>query len=201
MRQVQLAIKRLLDYLFGFLILIIILPIFIAICIAIKAADSGPVFFRQKRIGRNGCVFEIIKFRTMILNAEEQGDGLVVKTESDPRITKVGRLLRKSSLDELPQLINVLHGEMSLIGPRPPVTYHPYVGYHNYPIEARKRFEMRPGITGLAQVRKRNSATWDERIAVDLEYVEKFSLLLDFKIFFRTFLSMRYSEKYTGQNK
>ena len=135
----------------------------------------------------------------MVQNAEKIGDGLVVQTEDDPRITKVGRLLRKTSLDELPQLLNIVKGEMSLIGPRPPVTYHPYNGYENYPEKAKLRFNMRPGITGLAQVEKRNSATWDERIEIDVKYVENFSLLLDIKIFFKTFSSMKYTEEYTEQ--
>ena len=112
----------------------------------------------------------------------------------------MGRFLRRTSLDELPQLLNILKGDMSIIGPRPPVTYHPYDGYENYPERAKKRFEMRPGITGLAQVEKRNSASWDERIEIDVRYVEQFSLLLDLKIFFRTFLAMKYTEEYT-ENK
>ena len=137
----------------------------------------------------------------MVLNAEKLGDGLVVQSEDDPRITKVGKLLRKTSLDELPQLFNILLGQMSLIGPRPPVTYHPYNGYENYPERAKKRFQMRPGITGLAQVEKRNSATWDERIEIDIDYVENFSLLLDLKILFKTLSSMKYTEEYTEQTK
>jgi len=133
----------------------------------------------------------------MVQNAEKIGDGLIVQTEDDPRIFTVGRFLRRTSLDELPQLLNVIKGEMSLIGPRPPVTYHPYDGYENYPIWFKKRFEMKPGITGLAQVKRRNSATWNERIEIDIKYVEDFSLLLDAKIFIKTFLSMKYVEEYT----
>lgn len=201
MKRIQLSIKHVFDFFTSLVGLIIISPVFLAICIAIKITNPGPVFFKQKRIGKNGKIFNIIKFRTMILNAEKIGDGLIVQTENDPRITKVGRFLRKNSLDELPQLLNILRGEMSLIGPRPPVTYHPYNGYKNYPVHAKKRFEMKPGITGLAQVEKRNSATWDERIEIDIKYVENFSLLLDLKIFFRTFLSMKYIEEYTKKDK
>lgn len=201
MRKVQLAIKRIFDFCVCLLGLIIISPFFGLICLAIKLDDHGPVFFKQQRIGKNGKTFGIYKFRTMVVNAESIGDGLVVKTEDDPRITKVGRFLRKVSLDELPQLLNIIKGEMSLIGPRPPVVYHPYDGYENYPEKAKRRFEMRPGITGLAQVEKRNSASWDERIEIDVRYVEQFSLLLDIKIFFRTFLSMKYTEEYTDAKK
>lgn len=201
MRKAQLICKHIFDFLASLLGLIIISPIFLAICIAIMINDPGSAFFKQKRIGKDGKTFEIIKFRTMVLNAEKLGDGLVVQSEDDPRITKVGRLLRKTSLDELPQLLNILLGQMSLIGPRPPVTYHPYNGYENYPERAKKRFQMRPGITGLAQVEKRNSATWDERIEIDIDYVENFSLLLDLKILFKTLSSMKYTEEYTGQTK
>lgn len=199
MRRAQLLCKYLFDLIASVFGLIIISPVFLAVSCAIVIDDPGPVFFKQKRIGKDGKIFEIIKFRTMVQNAEKIGDGLVVQTEDDPRITKVGRLLRKTSLDELPQLLNIIKGEMSLIGPRPPVTYHPYNGYEKYPEKAKLRFKMRPGITGLAQVEKRNSATWDERIEIDVKYVENFSLLLDIKIFFKTFSSMNYTEEYTEQ--
>lgn len=199
MRQVQLVCKYIFDLLAGVLGLIVLSPVLFVVSCAIIINDPGPVFFKQKRIGKDGKTFEILKFRTMVQNAEKIGDGLVVQTEDDPRITKVGRLLRKTSLDELPQLLNIVKGEMSLIGPRPPVTYHPYNGYESYPEKAKLRFKMRPGITGLAQVEKRNSATWDERIEIDIKYVENFSLLLDIKIFFKTFSSMKYTEEYTEQ--
>lgn len=201
MRRAQFFIKDVFDFVASFLGLIVVSPLFLTICIAITINDHGSPFFRQKRIGKNGRTFEIIKFRTMVIDAEKLGDGLVVKSENDPRITKVGKFLRKTSLDELPQLLNVLLGEMSLIGPRPPVTYHPYDGYTNYPEQAKLRFKVRPGITGLAQVEKRNSATWDERIEIDIEYVKKFSLLLDIKILFKTIASMKYAEEYTGENR
>ena len=122
----------------------------------------------------------------MIVNAEHIGDGLRVREDGDPRITKIGRFLRATSLDELPQLMNVVLGTMSLVGPRPPVTYHPYKGYENYPEWAKKRFNMRPGITGLTQATVRNSVSWDERIKVDNEYVDKFNILFDIKILFMT---------------
>ncbi|MFR3756510.1 sugar transferase [Hungatella sp.] len=134
----------------------------------------------------------------MVDKAEYFGDGLIIKDGNDCRITKVGKILRRMSLDELPQLFNVLKGDMSFIGPRPPVVYHPYDGYVNYSDFAKKRFEMRPGITGLAQVRMRNSATWDERIKVDVEYIDNFSLLLDIKILFLTIFSLFNKEEFTS---
>ena len=190
MRTFNLALKRIVD-IFGSLVgLVILLPLMIIIAILIKLTSEGPVIFKQERLGKNGRVFKIYKFRTMVVNAENIGDGLTVKSESDSRITKVGRILRKTSLDELPQLFNVLVGHMSLVGPRPPVTYHPYDGYNSYPNWAKKRFKMRPGITGLAQVTVRNSVTWDERIKIDNEYIDKFYILLDIKILFMTIVKI-----------
>ncbi len=122
----------------------------------------------------------------MIVNAEKIGDGIKVKSENDERITKTGRFLRATSLDELPQLINVLKGDMSLVGPRPPVPYHPYNGFENYPEWAKKRFLMRPGMTGLAQVTVRNSVSWDERTEIDNRYIESFNIWFDIKILFKT---------------
>lgn len=182
MRKIQLFFKRTFDIVISFVALIFLLPLFLIIAILIKLTSEGPVFFLQERIGLRGQVFKIIKFRTMIVNAEHIGDGIRVRFENDSRITKVGRFLRATSLDELPQLLNVIAGSMSICGPRPPVTYVPYQGYDNYPDEMKKRFEMRPGITGLAQATVRNSATWSERISIDLQYVKNYSLLLDIKV-------------------
>ena len=181
--------KRVLDFLLSLIAIIILSPVLLIIAIAIKIDSKGPVFFLQERLGKDGKVFKIIKFRTMVVNAEKIGDGLKVKSENDDRITKVGKVLRKTSLDELPQFINVLKGDMSIIGPRPPVTYHPHK-YEEYSDEQKKRFSVRPGITGLAQVRVRNSASWDDRIKIDVEYTEKFSFIIDIKIFFETFLNI-----------
>lgn len=130
----------------------------------------------------------------MIVNAEKIGDGLTVKDNSDNRITKVGKFLRKTSLDELPQLVNVIKGDMSLVGPRPPVTYFPYDGIGNYPEWAKQRFKMLPGVTGLAQITVRNSVVWDERIKIDNKYIETFSFWLDIKIIFKTILKLFKSE-------
>ncbi len=186
MRKVNLLIKRFVDILGSFIGIIILSPLFILVAICIKVTSEGPVFFKQKRLGKDGKVFDIIKFRTMIVNAEKIGDGLTVKSEDDSRITKVGKLLRKTSLDELPQLINVLKGDMSLVGPRPPATYSPYDGYENYPEWAKRRFDMRPGMTGLAQITVRNSVVWDKRIVIDNIYIDEFNILLDTKILLLT---------------
>lgn len=179
-------LKRVFDIFASSLAIVLLSPILILFAILIKTDSKGPIIFKQKRLGKGGKVFNIFKFRTMIENAEKIGDGLSIKTEEDPRITKIGKFLRKFSIDELPQLFNVFIGDMSIVGPRPPVTYHPYNGIDNYPKWALKRFEMRPGITGLAQVKFRNSKTWDERFVVDVEYIDKFSIVLDFKIIFGT---------------
>lgn len=177
--------KGLLDFILSLVATIILSPVMLIIAIAIKIDSKGPVFFFQERLGKDGKVFKIIKFRTMVVNAENIGDGLSIKSENDDRITKVGKFLRKTSLDEIPQFINILKGEMSLIGPRPPATYFPYK-VEDYPEEQFKRFQVKPGITGLAQVRVRNQATWDEKIEIDLEYISKITFINDLKIVFLT---------------
>lgn len=188
--SLQLIIKRIIDMILSLLALIILSPVLLLIVLVIKTDSNGEVIFKQERLGQNGQSFNIYKFRTMVMNAENIGDGLTVKNEEDNRITKVGYLLRKTSLDELPQLFNVLIGNMSLVGPRPPVTYFPYDGYKNYPDEYKKRFAFKPGITGLTQTTVRNSVSWPERIEVDLEYIDNFSILFDIKILFNTILKV-----------
>lgn len=186
MKNVHLFLKRCLDLIGGLAGLLLLSPLFLILIVLIRCTSKGPAFFRQDRLGKKGKVFQIYKFRTMVENAEYLGDGLTVKNETDTRITRIGRFLRATSLDELPQLINVVNGTMSLVGPRPPVTYAPYKGYQSYPTFAKQRFNMRPGMTGLTQVTVRNSVTWDERMQVDNQYVEKFSIWLDIKILFKT---------------
>lgn len=179
--------KRVLDFIISFFAVIILSPIMLAIGIAIKINSKGPIFFCQERLGKDGKIFKIIKFRTMIVNAEQSG--LRIKGKNDCRITKFGNILRNTSLDELPQFINVIKGEMALIGPRPPVTYHPHK-YEDYEDEQKKRFLVRPGITGLAQIKVRNNATWDERIRIDIEYIENITFKKDIKIFIDTIVKI-----------
>ena len=200
MRAINIFIKRVVDFSGSLVGLIILSPLLIVLSTAIKVSSEGPVFFKQERLGKNGKPFYIVKFRTMIVNAEHIGEGLRVSSENDPRITKAGKFLRATSLDELPQLFNVLGGSMSLVGPRPPVTYHPYDGIENYPEWAKKRFNMKPGITGLAQVTVRNSVTWDERIVVDNEYVDNFNVFFDIKILFMTVARVLKKEDVYGQD-
>ncbi|HEX3047783.1 MAG TPA: sugar transferase [Bacillota bacterium] len=182
--RLQFIIKRIFDIGFSLFLLLLMSPVFLVVGIIIKLDSKGPILFKQDRLGRNGQVFKINKYRTMIVNAEKTGTG-VFTSEQDPRITKVGRFLRKTSLDELPQILNILKGEMSFIGPRPPVPYHPYV-FAGYSERQKVRFSVLPGVTGLAQVKGRNSLSWDERIEFDIQYVNQFSLLLDLKILFLT---------------
>ncbi|MCX7904019.1 MAG: sugar transferase [Caloramator sp.] len=183
MRSFQLFIKRLFDFLFSLILLIVLSPLFLIIAVLIKLDSEGEVFFRQERAGLNGRPFMIYKFRTMVKNAEKIGDGYYTG-ENDPRITRIGKFLRKTSLDELPQLINILKGEMSVIGPRPTLMYQ----VEKYDDFQRKRLLMRPGVTGLAQVNGRNSLSWPERIKYDVYYVENWNIWMDIKIFFKTFL-------------
>jgi len=178
-------IKRLLDFLTSLVGLILLLPFFGVIAASIKIDDRGPVFFRQERVGKDGHIFRLYKFRSMVVGAEHKGAGVFVE-EDDSRITRVGKLLRRASLDELPQLINVLKGEMSLVGPRPTLPYQ----VERYDARQRKRLTVKPGITGWAQVNGRNALTWPERIELDLWYVDNWSLLLDLKILWRTFLKV-----------
>ena len=147
----------------------------------IKLDDRGPILYRQRRVGRNGEEFELLKLRTMVVGAEQQGAGWAVDA-GDPRITRVGRVLRRLSIDELPQLWNVVRGEMSLVGPRPTLRYQ----VEQYTDRQRRRLEVRPGITGWAQVHGRAALPWDERIELDVWYVEHRSGWLDAKILART---------------
>jgi len=181
-------LKRLIDFLILIIVSIPLLIIGIIIAFLIKYDSKGSVLFKQNRLGENGKVFEIYKFRTMVQNAEKIGTG-VFTNDRDPRITKMGSLLRKTSLDELPQIINIFKGEMSFVGPRPPVPYHPYK-YEDYDETQKLRFTVKPGVTGMAQAYGRNTLSWDERIEYDVKYVKNISLLLDIKIVVKTILSV-----------
>ena len=156
-------------------------PALVAAALAIKLDDGGPVFYRQRRVGQDGREFELLKLRTMIIGAEQQGAGWAVN-RGDPRITRVGRALRRLSLDELPQLWNVVRGEMSLIGPRPTLAYQ----VESYSPRQRRRLEVRPGVTGWAQIHGRATLPWEERIELDLWYVENRSPWIDLKILLKT---------------
>ena len=156
-------------------------PILLAAAIAIRLDSPGPVFYRHTRIGKDGVPFELWKLRTMVVGAEHQGAGLYIE-ERDPRITRVGWFLRRFSLDELPNLFNVLEGDLAIVGPRPTVS----VQVERYTAHQRRRLEVRPGITGWAQVNGRASLSWPERIELDVWYVDHRSLALDLRILART---------------
>lgn len=185
--------KRLFDIIFSLIILVILSPILLIIALLIKMDSKGPVIFKQQRIGLKGKVFEIYKFRTMCVNAEHTGSG-VYSGKSDPRVTKVGRVLRATSADELVQALNILRGEMSFIGPRPPLTYHPWP-YEEYTDEQKRMFEVRPGITGWAQVNGRKNVEWNRRIELNVWYIDHLSLWLDIKIFFLTIFKVLRNEE------
>ena len=187
----QLFVKRHLDLMVSTTILLLLAPLFIVVSIMIKATSDGPVFFRQKRLGYNGRIFSCLKFRTMIRNADEmkkellalnEMDGPVFKIRKDPRVTKVGRFLRKTSIDELPQLVNVLIGDMSLVGPRPPVPEE----VRQYDLEDRRRLSMKPGVTCFWQINGRNKISFEKWMELDKQYIDQWSLWLDLKILFKT---------------
>lgn len=184
MRGFYRAVKRFLDVTASFLGLVLLSPLMLAVSILIKIDSRGPVIFRQKRIGRNGKVFEIYKFRSMCVGAAKTGSG-VYSGKGDARVTRIGKILRATSIDELPQLLNILKGEMSFVGPRPPLTYHPWK-YEEYTDFQKRMFEVRPGITGWAQVNGRKDVEWHKRIELNVWYVDHMSLLLDIKIMFMT---------------
>jgi len=188
----QVEIKRLMDILFSALALIMLSPVFFLTAIAIKLTSPGPIFFVQDRVGLNKRHFRMYKFRTMIPDAEQKQDeledlneasGPVFKIKKDPRITPIGRILRKLSIDELPQLINVLKGDMSLVGPRP----LPIRDYNGFSEDwHRRRFSVRPGITCLWQVNGRSALPFDQWMKLDMEYIDNWSLWLDLKILIKT---------------
>ena len=176
--------KRFLDILLSIIALVLSAPIWLIAMIAIKLDSKGPILFRQTRLGRGGKEFRMLKFRSMVPDAEHSGSG-VYSDRDDDRVTRVGRFLRATSIDELPQLFNILKGDMSLIGPRPPLTYHPW-RLAEYTKEQLHMFDVRPGITGWAQVHGRKDVEWHERIRLNNWYVDHMSFGLDCKIFFMT---------------
>ncbi len=188
---VAIMFKRIFDFAAAFFGLLFISPLLALIAIAVKLDSSGPVLYASQRVGKKGRVFSCLKFRTMVVNAEElkeklvhlnERDGILFKITEDPRVTRVGRFLRKHSLDELPQLLNVLRGDMSLVGPRPPLISE----VKKYQLDYLRRLEVAPGITGLWQVEARNNPSFDTYISLDLQYIENWSLALDLNILLRT---------------
>lgn len=189
--KIHLILKRVIDIVASIFGLILFSPLFLIVSVAIKVNSEGPVLFKQDRLTKDGRVFKIFKFRSMVVNAEKQGTGLF-NYKNDPRVTKVGRFLRNSSLDELPQLINILQGSLSLVGPRPPVVYE-LGDFDTLNKRYKMRFQMKAGITGLAQVKGRNNITWDEKVRFDNHYInafKKYGILLDIKILFETVINI-----------
>lgn len=187
----NLFLKRCFDIICSLIGLIFLSPIFLIIATGIKIDSKGPVFFKQERRTINGKIFKIYKFRSMCINAEKQGTGLF-NFANDPRVTKIGRFLRDTSLDELPQLLNVLKGELSLVGPRPCVVYE-LGDFNTLNKKYKKRFKMKAGITGLAQVKGRNENSWEEKVKYDNQYIDLFQtrgILLDIQVLLETIIKV-----------
>ncbi|TYP87181.1 sugar transferase [Blastococcus xanthinilyticus] len=191
LRGLRLLAKESFDRTCAFLLLLLLLPVLVAVAVAVKADSSGPVLFRQERVGREGRTFPMLKFRSMHPDAEQlvprlaavnDGNGVLFKLRRDPRVTRVGRVLRRYSVDELPQLLNVLRGEMSLVGPRPPLPTE----VERYGVEMNRRLVVKPGLTGLWQVSGRSDLSWDDSVRLDIHYVDNWSLMLDVMILWRT---------------
>ena len=174
--------KRAIDVTLSLLAIIVLSWLYLITALLIKLTSKGPVLFRQERVGKNGKVFKVLKFRSMRVGADKLG---VYSDKKDPRVTPVGRFIRATSIDELPQLFNILKGDMALIGPRPPLTYHPWK-WEEYSDFQRRMFEVTPGITGWAQVNGRKDVEWNRRIELNVWYVDHLSFGLDFKIFWLT---------------
>ncbi|WP_300565251.1 sugar transferase [Flavobacterium sp.] len=188
----QQRVKPVLDFIFAFLGLLLFLPIFSMVYVLLKIANNGNAFFFQDRPGKNGKTFKIIKFKTM--NDAKDSEGKLLSDEK--RLTKIGAFVRKTSLDEIPQLLNVLKGDMSLIGPRPLLTQY----LHLYNDFQNRRHEVKPGITGWAQVNGRNAISWDKKFELDVWYVDHCSFLVDVKILFRTLLKVVKKEGINAAN-
>lgn len=172
MLKVHLFLKRLFDVVSSAFAIVILSPLLLLLALAVRIDSPGPIFFRQKRLTKDGREFMMYKFRSMVVNAEKMGTGLF-NYENDPRVTKVGRFLRNSSADELPQLFNILKGDMAVIGPRPCVTYE-LGDFATLNKRYKKRFSVKAGLSGLAQVKGRNDISWDEKMGYDNDYVDLF---------------------------
>ena len=182
----QKIIKRIMDFILSLMGLIILAVPMLIVAVAIKLESKGPVIFKQDRIGYKGNVYKMYKFRSMCVGAEKGG---VYSNKTDTRVTKVGKFIRATSIDELPQLVNVLKGDMSLVGFRSPLTYHPWT-WNEYTEEQKKMFDVRPGITGWAQVNGRKTVEWNRRIELNVWYAENISFVLDIKILFLTIIKV-----------
>jgi lipopolysaccharide/colanic/teichoic acid biosynthesis glycosyltransferase len=189
-------LKRGFDIVFSLLVSPIFFALLVFLIPLMYLGDRGTLFYNAKRLGKNGKVFKMYKFRTMILNAPDlrNEDGSTYNSEDDPRLTRIGRLLRKTSIDELPQILNILKGDMSLIGPRPDLANQNKF----YDITNEVKFRVKPGLTGYAQVKGRNTISWEEKTKLDRYYVENLNAYLDFKIFFLTIFKILKAE---GVNK
>ncbi len=185
-------VKRVLDLLISLGALLLLWPIMLIVAIIVKVTSPGPAIFVQQRVGKDGKVYDMYKFRSMCVGAEQQ-EGGVFCTKGDARVTPIGKFIRATSIDELPQLINILKGEMSLIGPRPVLTYYPK-NWEEYTDEELKRFDVLPGVTGWAAVHGRKTNTIEARFAYDNYYVDNLSFALDLKIFFMTIKSVLTNE-------
>jgi bacterial sugar transferase family protein len=195
-KKVYIKIKRVIDVIFASIALILLSPVFAIIAIAIKIDSKGPVFFTHKRIGKNGNIIKLYKFRSMVINAEELIKSFTpeqmreykenYKLTNDPRITKVGKFLRKTSLDELPQLINIINGDLSIIGPRPVVADE----LEKYGVNKDKFLSVTPGLTGYWAANGRSNTTYEQRMEMELYYIDNLSLKMDIKVFFKTILSV-----------
>lgn len=195
-KKVYIKIKRVIDVIFASIALILLSPVFAIIAIAIKIDSKGPVFFAHKRIGKNGNIIKLYKFRSMVINAEELIKSFTpeqmreykenYKLTNDPRITKVGKFLRKTSLDELPQLINIINGDLSIIGPRPLVADE----LEKYGVNKDKFLSVTPGLTGYWAANGRSNTTYEQRMEMELYYIDNLSLKMDIKVFFKTILSV-----------
>lgn len=195
-KKVYIKIKRVIDVILASVALILLSPLFAIIAIAIKIDSKGPVFFAHKRIGKNGKIIKLYKFRSMVINAEELIKSFTTeqmreykenyKLTNDPRITKVGKFLRKTSLDELPQLINIINGDLSIIGPRPLVADE----LEKYGVNKDKFLSVTPGLTGYWAANGRSNTTYEQRMEMELYYIDNLSLKMDIKVFFKTILSV-----------
>ena len=197
MLKLKKLLKRLLDIIFSAILLVVLFPILLIIAITIKLDSKGPIFFKQNRIGYKEKIFEIYKFRSMFTRKPEEVNQLnetIINSKNDKRVTKIGSFLRRSSLDELPQLINILKGEMSFIGPRPILPEQ----YKVVPFKYINRFNVLPGITGLSQIKGRRNLDWEDQLIYDCEYYDKLNLIFDLYIVFKTILVVLRKEGIDG---